>query len=152
MIGFYFIARINARGQRTKEDEMVGCHHWLTGNEFEQTQRDGKGQGHLGCCSPRSPRESDTTSQLNNKAVIWKLISRYNLELDLAVNLPSLMPTGSMLWGKWASLETSVLLLALLLLCPPPPAAPCLAPPGSHGEEDAKRAERCCLVCGTWIP
>ena len=25
------------------EDEMVGWHHWLNGNEFEQTLRDSKG-------------------------------------------------------------------------------------------------------------
>ena len=27
------------------EDEMVGCHHRLNGHEFEQTPRDGGGQG-----------------------------------------------------------------------------------------------------------
>ena len=26
------------------EDEMVGCHHWLNGYEFEQTLGDGEGQ------------------------------------------------------------------------------------------------------------
>ena len=30
------------------EDEMVGWHHWLTGHEFEQTQRESEGQGSLG--------------------------------------------------------------------------------------------------------
>ena len=29
------------------EDEMVGWHHGLNGHEFEQTQRDGEGQGGL---------------------------------------------------------------------------------------------------------
>ena len=34
------------------EDEMVGWHHWLNGDEFEQTPGDGDGQGSLWCCSP----------------------------------------------------------------------------------------------------
>ena len=32
------------------EDEMVGCHHWLNGHEFEQAPGDGEGQGSLACC------------------------------------------------------------------------------------------------------
>ena len=34
------------------EDEMVGCHHWLNGHEFEQALGVGDGQGGLACCSP----------------------------------------------------------------------------------------------------
>ena len=34
-------------------DEMVGWHHQLSGQEFEQTLGDGQGQGKLVCCSPR---------------------------------------------------------------------------------------------------
>ena len=33
------------------EDEMVGLNHRLNGHEFEQTPRDGEGQGSLACCS-----------------------------------------------------------------------------------------------------
>ena len=33
------------------EGEMVGWHHRLNGHEFEQTLRDGEGQGSLVCCS-----------------------------------------------------------------------------------------------------
>ena len=29
------------------EDEMVGCHHWLNGHEFEQAPGVGDGQGSL---------------------------------------------------------------------------------------------------------
>ena len=36
----------------TAEDEMIGWHHPLGGHEFEQTLRDGEGQGSLACCSP----------------------------------------------------------------------------------------------------
>ena len=32
------------------EDEMVGCHHWLHGHEFEQTLGEGEEQGNLVCC------------------------------------------------------------------------------------------------------
>ena len=40
------------RREREREDEMSGCHHWLNGYNFEQTQQDCKGQGSLVCCSP----------------------------------------------------------------------------------------------------
>ena len=43
-----------------KEDEMVGCHHWLNGYELEQTLGDSEGQGSLSC------KELDTTEQLDN--------------------------------------------------------------------------------------
>ena len=36
----------------TTEDGMVGCHHQLSGHEFEQTPGDSEGQGSLACCSP----------------------------------------------------------------------------------------------------
>ena len=35
----------------TTEDEMVGWHHCLDGHKFEQTPRDGEGQGGLESCS-----------------------------------------------------------------------------------------------------
>ena len=48
------------------EDEMVGWHHQLNGHEFEQTPRDGEGQGSLACCGPRGCKELDVTERLNN--------------------------------------------------------------------------------------
>ena len=45
---------------------MIGWHHQLNGHEFEQTPRDGEGQGSLACCSPWGCKESDTTEQLND--------------------------------------------------------------------------------------
>ena len=50
------------------EDEMVGWHDQLNGQEFEQTLGVGDGQGSLVCCSPWGRKESDTTEQLNNRA------------------------------------------------------------------------------------
>ena len=38
--------------KRTTEDEMVGWHYLLNGQEFEQAPGDGEGQGNLVCCSP----------------------------------------------------------------------------------------------------
>ena len=47
------------------EDEMVGWHHWLNGQEFEQVPGVGDGQGSLACCSPWGHKQSDTTEWLN---------------------------------------------------------------------------------------
>ena len=47
------------------EDEMVGWHHRLDGQEFEQAPGVGDGQGGLANCSPWSQKESDMTEQLN---------------------------------------------------------------------------------------
>ena len=43
----------------TIEAEMVGCHHWLNGHEFEQTLRVGEGQGSLVCFNLWGYKESD---------------------------------------------------------------------------------------------
>ena len=51
----------------TTEDEMVGWHHQLNGDEFEQALGDGDGQGSLECCSPwGSWIMQSMTEQLNN--------------------------------------------------------------------------------------
>ena len=47
------------------EDEMVGWHYQLHGDEFEQTLGVGDGQGGLACCDPWGRKESDTTERLN---------------------------------------------------------------------------------------
>ena len=49
----------------TTEDEMVGWHHKLDGNEFEQALGVGDGQGSLAYCSPWGHKASDMTEQLN---------------------------------------------------------------------------------------
>ena len=45
----------------TTEDEMVGWHHGVNGQEFEQTLGDGEGQGSLACCRPWGHKELDVT-------------------------------------------------------------------------------------------
>ena len=52
------------------EDGLVRWHHWLNGQEFEQTPRDSEGQRSLVCCSPRGRKESDMTYRLNNNNTI----------------------------------------------------------------------------------
>ena len=49
----------------TTEDEMVGWHHRLNGNEFESALGVGDGQGSLACCSPWGCKELDCTEWLN---------------------------------------------------------------------------------------
>ena len=44
---------------------MVGWHHQLNGQEFEQTPGDGEGQGNVSCLSLWGHKESDTTEQLS---------------------------------------------------------------------------------------
>ena len=44
---------------------MVGWHHGLDENEFEQTPGVGDGQGSLVCYSPWGHKESGMTEQLN---------------------------------------------------------------------------------------
>ena len=44
---------------------MVGWHHRLHGNEFEQTLGFGDGQGGLACWDAWGRKESDMTERLN---------------------------------------------------------------------------------------
>ena len=52
---------LKAKGDGVAEDEMVRQHRQVSGHEFEQTPRDGKGQRSLACCSPWGHKELDTT-------------------------------------------------------------------------------------------
>ena len=47
------------------EDEVIGWHHRLNGNELEQALGVGDGQGSLACCSPWGFKEWEMTEQLN---------------------------------------------------------------------------------------
>ena len=64
MTSLLYIAEISL------EDEIVGWHHRLNGQQFEQTPGDSEGWRRLACCSPWSCKELDTTSQPNNK---WRV-------------------------------------------------------------------------------
>ena len=54
------------------EDEMVGWHHWLNGDEFEQAPAFGDGQESRVCCSPHGWKVSDMTELLNNREIVLK--------------------------------------------------------------------------------
>ena len=54
----------------TTQDEMVGWHHWLNGNEFVQAPGVGDGQGSLVWCSLWSRKETDTTEWLNRTVLL----------------------------------------------------------------------------------
>ena len=47
------------------EDEIIGWHHRLYRQEFEQAQRVADGQGGLACCGPWDCKKSGTTKRLN---------------------------------------------------------------------------------------
>ena len=49
------------------EDEVVGWHHWLSGQKFELTLGNSEGHGSLAGCSPWGHKESDMTELLNNE-------------------------------------------------------------------------------------
>ena len=51
---------------------MVEWHHRFNGHEFEQAPGVGDGQGHLACCSPWGPKESDMTEHLNQLHFVVK--------------------------------------------------------------------------------
>ena len=45
------------------EDEMVGWHHQLNGQQWEQTQGDSERQGSLACCIPQRVGHDLVTEQ-----------------------------------------------------------------------------------------
>ena len=56
------LGKIEGRKRRgVTEDEMVGWHHKLNGQELAQTPGDSEGQGSLACCSAWSHKEMNTT-------------------------------------------------------------------------------------------
>ena len=60
------LGKIEGRKKKgTTKDEMVGWHHRLDGDEFEQALGVGEGQGGLECCSPGCCKELYTTERLN---------------------------------------------------------------------------------------
>ena len=52
---------------------MVGWHHQLNGQDFEQTPGDSERQASLACCSPWGHKESKMTGRLNNNKVMKEI-------------------------------------------------------------------------------
>ena len=59
----------------TTEDKMVGWHHWIDGDEFEQTPAYSEGQGSLVSCSSWGCNESDMTDWTTTKIFFSLYIS-----------------------------------------------------------------------------
>ena len=86
------------------EDKVVGWHHRLNGQEFEQALWVGDGQGGLVCCSPWGCKELDTTEWLNwamykfllpcSLGVLWSLSDSSQCESNLRLNF---------LWTQYSS-------------------------------------------------
>ena len=53
------------------EDEMVGWHHQLNGNEFEQILGNSGGQRSLACCSPRGHRVRHDIATKQQLLPLW---------------------------------------------------------------------------------
>ena len=70
----------------TTEDEMIGWHHWLNGDEFEQALEVGDEHRSVVCCSPWGRKESDRTEQVNLTDLT--LGSSHDLPNSLALSLP----------------------------------------------------------------
>ena len=73
------LGKIEGARRRGWQDEMVGWHHQLNGQEFELTLGDGERQGNLACCSLWGHKESDTTEWLNWTKLI---LTRSNTKRD----------------------------------------------------------------------
>ena len=73
--------------ERTIADEMVGCHHWLSGHGFDHTAGDIEGQWSLLCCSPWDHKKLDITKQVNYNNKITKLCVGTQNTLNLSAPL-----------------------------------------------------------------
>ena len=59
------LGKTEGKKRRGDADEVFGCHHWLSGHEFEQAPGVGDGQGSLVCCNLWGHKELDTTELMN---------------------------------------------------------------------------------------
>ena len=62
-------------GKGMTENKMVRWDHWLNGHEFEQTPRDGEGQGDMMCYSPWGHKELGMTEQLKINSMCTVILS-----------------------------------------------------------------------------
>ena len=83
------------------EDEMVGWHHRFNGHEFEQGPGVGDGQGSLACCSPRGPKELDTTEQLN-----WNI--NKILKFSSSITVATFQILSSYMWLLTTMLDSKI--------------------------------------------
>ena len=77
---------------------MVGWHHRLDGDEFEQTLGDGEGRGSLVLCRPWDCKESDMTEQLaeQQQYVLNCLILKHFFQTIFMSVITDLVPLPSL--------------------------------------------------------
>ena len=80
----------------TTEDKMVGWHHWLNRNEFQQTPGDSEGQGSLVSCSScghkvglnlatKQQQRGFWHTIKNNTEVIYRTVTEIHLKVGLCI-------------------------------------------------------------------
>ena len=109
------LGKIEGGENGTTEDETVGWHHRLNGNELEQAFRVGDGQGRLACCSPWGRKELDTTEQLNG---IDKIACGHQQVFPVAQmvkNLPAMQETQVQSLGQEDPLEKVMVIHSSIL-------------------------------------
>ena len=70
------------------EDERIGWHHWLNGNELQKTPGDGEGQGSLACCSPWGLRVRHDLATEQQRLTSWMFSENEYLHLFQVHQLP----------------------------------------------------------------
>ena len=102
------------------EDEMVECHHWLDGHEFEQALGVGDGQGSLAFWNPWGCKELDMTEWLN---WIYRRLNREcspgNMDKPVKVNIvtgrKAMTKLDSLLKSRDITLPTKVHLVKAIV-------------------------------------
>ena len=107
----------------TTEVIWFGWHYWLNGHGFEQIPGDSEGQGSLECCSLWGLKESDTTYQQNNRAMIDKTerlitcldVFKFSLKLSgvTVILLNLLCPRPGMMFTKFLFQDSTMLIFFL---------------------------------------
>ena len=75
----------------TTEEKMVGRHHQLNGQKFEQALGDGEEQGSKVCCSSWGHKELNTTEQLNYNNITYICLTQ-------RLKLFNFTPVSSWIW------------------------------------------------------
>ena len=99
----------------TTEDEMIGWHHRLDGQESEQALGGvGDGQGSLVCCRPWGCKESNTTVQLNWTEIHSHLLLLATLLCQISLQTLSnlIFPTNQ--WEREVFLSSVCYMMKLL--------------------------------------
>ena len=101
-------------GRRRRGRQMVGCHHWLNGHEFEQVPGVGDGQGGLACCSPWGCKELETTERMNWTELKTPLLKNILRSLKWGCIIQKVMSQSNSFTGTVFSLsETHKLMVQL---------------------------------------